>query len=157
MNQFPIAWATLGILSRLGWVIERKLDVVEGPQLMVFQNGNTVTIGSDGELHRSRSQVSQYSLVVGMHPVLARSQIHGANRKAFHHRLDLFERETVGASRIAIAEGALEVALIGEPEPQRNAGVRLEEHRISRRKCRFDAAHSSPADPGVAELARQCM
>src|SRR6266481_8220904 len=72
--------------------------------------------GSDGELHRSSSQVSQYSLVVRMHSVLARSQIHGANRKAFHHRLDLFERETGGGSWIAVAEGALEVAFVCEPK-----------------------------------------
>src|ERR1700730_11825983 len=110
MNQFPVTWAALGILFRLGWVIERKLDVMEGTQLIVFQNGNTVTVGSDGELHRSSSQVSQDSLVVRMHSVLARSQIHGANRKAFHDGLHLIQRKPVGASGIAIAEGALEVA-----------------------------------------------
>src|SRR6266850_1754715 len=118
MNQFPVTWAALGILFRLGWVIERKLDVMEGTQVMVFQNGNTMTVGSDGELHRSSSQVSQYSLVVRMHSVLARSQIHGANRKALHHRLDLFERETVGASGIAVAEGAGLTLLIHLPPIQ---------------------------------------
>src|SRR5258707_11507836 len=130
---------------------------MEGTQVMVFQDGNTVTVGSDGELHRSSSQVTQYSLVVRMHSVLARSQMHGANRKAFDHRLDLFKRETVGASGIAVAEGALEVALVGEPKPERNAGIRLEGLRNDRRRCRFDVAHSSPSDPGVAQLAKQCM
>src|SRR5260370_1111443 len=89
MNQFPVTWAALGILFRLGWVIERKLDVMEGTQVMVFQNGNTVTVGSDGELYRSSSQVSQYSLVVRMHSVLARSQIHRANRTPSDHHARL--------------------------------------------------------------------
>src|SRR5271167_1143883 len=126
MNQLPITWAALGILFRLGCVIERKLDVMEGTQLMVFQNSNTVTVGSDGRLHGPRSQVRQYRLELRMHSVLARSQVDGANRKAFHHRLDLFERKTVGTSGIAVAEGTLEVAFVGKPEPKLDAGIRLE-------------------------------
>src|SRR5215469_4933846 len=102
MNQFPITWAALGILFRLGCVIEGKFDVMEGMQVMVVQNGNTMTVGRDGELHRSSSQVSQYCLVVWMHSILARSQIYRANRKAFHHGLDLFEREAIGASGITV-------------------------------------------------------
>jgi hypothetical protein len=90
LDQLPVAVSALCILFSLRRVIERKLDVMEGAQVMVFQNGNTVTVGSDGELHRSSSQVNQYSLVVRMHSVLAGAEIHGANRKAFDHRLDLF-------------------------------------------------------------------
>jgi hypothetical protein len=130
MDQLPVTWAALGILFRLGWVIERKLDVMEGAQILVFQNGNTVTVGSDGELHRPSSQVSQYSLVVRVHSVLARSQIHGMNRKAFHDGLHLIQGEPVGASGIAVAEGALEVALVGEPKPERNAGIGMEGHHF---------------------------
>jgi hypothetical protein len=123
MNQFPVTWAALGILFRLAWVIERKLDVMEGKQVMVFQNSNTVTVGSDGELHRSSSQVSQYSLVVRMHSVLARSQIHRAGRKAFHDGLHLIQGEAIRESGITVAEGALEVALVGEPKPKRDRGL----------------------------------
>src|SRR5215472_13068789 len=150
MNQLPVAQAPLGILFRLGWVIERELDVVKGPQFVVFENGNTVTVGSNGELHRPSSQVGQYVLVFRMHSVLARSQVNGANRKAFHHRLDLFERKTVRARGIAIAEGAFEVALVGEPKPERNAGTRFDRWS-GRQKCRFDGAHSSVPNAGVAQ------
>ena len=48
MNQFPITWAALGILFRLGCVIERKFNVIESMQVIIIQNGNTVTVGGDG-------------------------------------------------------------------------------------------------------------
>src|SRR5215469_15770602 len=124
MDELPISEAALFILLRLGRVIERKLYVVEGAQFVIFQNSNTATIGSYGESDRSRSQVIQYFLEVRMHPVLARAQIHGADRQPFHNRPNLIQRETVGARGIAIAESALEVALIGEPEPERDPDVR---------------------------------
>src|SRR5438132_75515 len=44
-------------LFGLRGVIEREIDVMEGTQLIVFQNSNTMTIGSDGELHPCRLQV----------------------------------------------------------------------------------------------------
>src|ERR1700751_93693 len=149
MNQFPVTWAALGILFRLGGVIEGKLDVMEGTQVMVFENGNAVTVGSDGELHRSSSQVSQYRLVVRMHSVLARSQIHGANRKAFHHRLDLIQRETVGASGVAVAEGTREIALVGEPEPKRDGGAGCSGWRLSR-----SVVHAPPSIARPEQRAR---
>src|ERR1700719_3727066 len=70
VDQFPIAASALCILFRLRGVIERELDVMEGTQFVVFQNSNTMTIGSDGEFDRFRSQVGQYCPEVGMHAVL---------------------------------------------------------------------------------------
>src|SRR5258708_1006565 len=122
MNQFPVTGAALGILFQLSRVIERKLNIVEGAQVMVFQNGNTVTVGSDGEFHRPSSQVSQYSLEVRMHSVLARSQVYRAERKALYDGFHLIQGEAIGASWIAVAEGTGEIALVGEPEPKRNGG-----------------------------------
>src|SRR5260370_7864383 len=90
---------------------------MEGTQVMVFQNGNTVTVGSDGELHWSSSQVSQYSLVVRMHSVPARSQVHVANRRAFDHRPALFDRETDGGSGTASTQGALTPHIFPVPPP----------------------------------------
>src|SRR5262249_2565383 len=123
MDKLPISRAALGILFRLGGIVQRKLDVVEGAEFMVFENSDTVTIGSDGELDGLRSQVSQYRLELRMHPVLARAQIYGADGKVFGECLDLVERETVRAVRIAVAEGALKVALIREPKPERDAAA----------------------------------
>ena len=95
---------------------------------MVFQNGNTVTIGSDCELDRSSSQVGQYSLVVWMHSVLTSAQVHGADRKAFHDGLHLIQGEPIRASWIAVAKGTGEIALVSESEPQRDRGVGLGSH-----------------------------
>src|SRR5262249_45495818 len=89
--------------------------------------------------------------------VLARSQIHGAHREPFHHGLDLIEEETVRAAGIAVAEGAFEVALVGEPKPERNTGIRLADLRNGRRNRRFGVAHRSFPARGVALLAKQCM
>src|SRR5579862_3184833 len=155
MNQFPVTWAALAILFRLGWVIERKLDVMEGTQVIVFQNGDTVTVGSDGQLHGPSSQVSQDCLELRMQSVLARSQVHGTNGKAFHYGLDLIERKTVRARRIAVAECALQIALVGKPKSDRNPDIRLELLWSARRRC--GCAHSPPSNPSVAQLAKQCM
>ncbi len=124
VDQFPIALPALCILFGLRGVVERELDVVEGTQLMVFQNSNAMTVGSDGELDRLRSQVGQYCLEVGMHAVLAGAEIHRPYGQAFHHGLHLIQRKTIRASRIAVAEGAGQITLVGEPEPERNTGIR---------------------------------
>src|ERR1700722_5607815 len=93
---------------------------MEGAQLIITQYRNAVTIGSDSELDRLSSQISKNRFEIGMHTVLARSEIHGTNRKAFHHRLDLIERETVGSGGIPVTEGTGKVALVGESEPECN-------------------------------------
>src|ERR1700676_3234826 len=134
---------------------------MEGTQVMVFQNGNTVTIGSDGDLHRSRSQVSQYRLVVRMHSVLACAQIYGANQKALHDGLHLIQGEPIRARWIAVAEGALEVALVGEPEPKRNRGIRRPRAGWDVRNLDRDVGHAQssatlfapPWKPSLSALA----
>src|SRR5215472_14394409 len=123
MNQFPVSSTTLGILLRLRWVIERKLDVVKRSQIIIFEKGNTVTIGSDGELRRASPEVRQDLSEVRMHSVLPRSQIHRTDRKSFHHCLHLIQGETVRARWVAVAERACQIALVGKPEPQRNASA----------------------------------
>ena len=84
---------------------------MEGTELIVFQNSNAMTIGSDGELDRFRSQVGQDCLEVGMHAVLTGAEIHRAYGQAFHHCLHLIQRETIRASWIAVAEGAGEMCI----------------------------------------------
>ncbi len=59
VDECPIALPALCILFGLHGVIERELDVMEGTELIVFQNSDTMTIGSDGELDWLRSQVGQ--------------------------------------------------------------------------------------------------
>src|SRR5713226_9031425 len=122
-DECPIAMPTLGILFGLRGVIERELDVMEGTELIVFQNSNTMTIGSDGELNRFRSQVGQYCLEVGMHAVLTSAEIHRAHGQPFHHCLHLIKGETIRASRIAVAEGAGKITFVGEPEPEGNTDI----------------------------------
>src|SRR6202158_5315066 len=97
---------------------------MEGSQFIVFQNSNTMTIGSDGELDRFRSQVGQYCLEVGMHAVLPGAEIHRPYGQAFHDCLHLIQGETIRASRIAVAEGAGKIAFVGEPEPERNTIIK---------------------------------
>src|SRR5262249_16696907 len=123
MNQFPIAVTALCILLCLCGVIERKLDVMEGSQVIVFQNDSTMAVGSDGELDRLTPQVSEYPLEFRMHSILARAQVHGPNWKTFHHCRDLIEGKTIGAGGIPVAEGAFEVALVRESETKRNTGA----------------------------------
>src|SRR5258706_13624512 len=103
VDECPITMPALRILFGLRGVIERELDVMEGTQLIVFQNSNTMTIRSDGELDRSRLQIGQYCLKVGMHAVLTGAEIHRAHGQAFHYCLHLIQGETIGASRIAVA------------------------------------------------------
>src|SRR5271167_3169075 len=114
----------LCILFGLRGVIEREFDVMEGTELIVFQNSNTMTIGSDGELDRLRSQVGQYGLEVRMHAVLTGAEIDRPYGQAFHDCLHLIQGETICASWIAVAEGAGEIAFVGKAEPERNPGIR---------------------------------
>src|SRR5690242_12354084 len=106
MNERPVSRPALLILFLLGGIIQRELDIVKGTQFMVFQNRNTVTVGSDGEFGLLRSQVSQYCFEIRMHAVLTGAEIHRPYRQAFHDSLHLIEEETVCAARIAVAEGA---------------------------------------------------
>ena len=50
VDQLPIAVSALCILFRLRRVVERKLNIVKGAQLVVVKNGDAVAVGSDGEL-----------------------------------------------------------------------------------------------------------
>src|SRR5580704_8099371 len=124
VDECPIAMPALCILFGLRGVIERELDVMEGTELIVFQNSNTMTIGSDGELHPCRLQVGQYRLKVGMHAVLTGAEIHRPYRQAFHDCLHLIQGETIRAGGITVAEGAGKVTLVGKAEPERYTGIR---------------------------------
>src|SRR6516164_6341208 len=53
MDELPITRSALPVLFRLGGIVERELDVVEGAQFIVFENGDAVAVRSDGELDRS--------------------------------------------------------------------------------------------------------
>src|SRR6266550_4177509 len=132
LDECPIALTSLRILLRLRRVIERELDVMEGSQFIVRQNSNTMTIGSDGELDRFRLQVAQDCLKVGMHAVLTGAEIHGTNRQALHHCFDLIQGKTIGARGISIAEGAREITLVRESEPERNTSIRRHHSRSGR-------------------------
>src|SRR6202167_4866021 len=78
VDEFPIPFPALRILLDLRRVIERELDVMESAELIVFQNSNAMTIGSDGELNRFGAEVSEHCLKVGMHAVLSGAEIHRA-------------------------------------------------------------------------------
>src|SRR5882762_11822982 len=123
VEECPVAVPTLCVLFRFGRVIERELDIMEGSQFPVFQNSNTMAVGSDGELDRFRLQVGQYCLEVGMHAVLTGAEIHRAHGQAFHHCLHLVQGEAIRASWIAVAEGASEITLVGKAKPERNTGI----------------------------------
>src|SRR5882724_11270752 len=142
----------LCILFGLRGVVERELDVMEGTQFVVFQNSNTVTIGSDGELDRFRSQVGQYCLEVGMHAVLTGAEIDRPYGQAFHDCLHLIQGETIRASWIAIAEGTGEITLVGQAEPERNTGIRCYA-RIGQRRLGCDIVHCwLPSNAHVGRL-----
>src|SRR5216684_2468996 len=99
VNESPVAGTALCILLGLSWVIDRELDVVEGAQFVVFQNSHAVAVGSDGELDGLCAQVG-------------------------HNCLYLIQRETVRTNRIAVAEGTGKIALVGQPEAERNTTIR---------------------------------
>src|SRR5260370_20091810 len=63
-----------------------------------------------------------------MHSVLGRAQVPRADRKALHDGLHLIQGEPIRASWMAVAKRTGEVALVGEPEPQRDEGVGLGSH-----------------------------
>jgi hypothetical protein len=83
-----------------------------------------MAVGSDGEFDRLCAQVRQNRFKVRMHAVLPGAQIHRADGQSFHDGPHLIQREAIGAGWIPIAEGAGEVALVGESEPERNRGIR---------------------------------
>src|ERR1700680_3789587 len=116
VDECPIAMPALCILFGLRGVIERELDVMEGTELIVFQNSNTMAVGSDGQLDRFGSQVGQYCLEVGMHPVLTGAEIHRPYRQAFHDCPHLIQGETIRPSWIAVAECTGEITLVGKAE-----------------------------------------
>src|SRR5689334_10927171 len=93
VNQVPISSSALRVLFSLRWVIERELDVMESPQVIVFQNSNTMAVGGDGELHRFCLQIGKDWLEVRMHAVLTRAKIHRPYGQAFHHCLHLIQGE----------------------------------------------------------------
>src|SRR5262249_7139914 len=90
-------------------------------QIIFFKNLNAMTAGRDGQLERSCSQIGKDRLEVWMHTVLAGSEIHRADRQAFHHCLRLIEGKAVGAGGVAITKGASEITFIGEPQTESNA------------------------------------
>src|SRR5207248_4626071 len=157
VNQVPIPSSALRVLFFLRWVIDRELDVMESSEFVVFQNSNTMTIGSNGELDRLGSQVGQYCLEVGMHPVLTGAEINRAYRQTFHDSLHLVERETVRASRITVTKGAREIALVGEPEPERNTGIRRDHQRCGRRRLVYNIIHARSFMTGATRCARHCV
>jgi hypothetical protein len=54
-----------------------------------------------------------------MHAVFARAKIDRTHRKARHDAPDLIQRKPVHPRRMAIAEGADEIAFIGEADAER--------------------------------------
>ena len=51
------------------------------------------------------------------------AEIHRSYGQAFHDCLHLIQGETIRASWIAVAEGASEIAFVGQAEPERNTGI----------------------------------
>jgi hypothetical protein len=100
VDHLPIAVSALCILFRLRRVIERKLNIVKGAQLVVFQHGNTMAVGSDRKLDGLFAQVRQNRFKVWMHPVLASAQIHRTDRQSFHDGLHLIQREAIRALQL---------------------------------------------------------
>src|SRR5207249_9775281 len=151
MDECPIAIPALCILFGLRGVIERELDVMEGTELIVFQNSNTMTIGSDCELHPCRLQVGQYRLKVRMHAVLTGAEIHRPYGQAFHDCLHLIQGETIRAGWIAVAEGAGKITFVGEPEPERKTGIRCYA-RSGRRILGCDVVHAPSFTTGLRDV-----
>ncbi len=53
-----------------------------------------------------------------MHPVLAGAEVYGAHGQAVEDGADLIWPQPVDPGRIAVAEAAGEIALIGQPETE---------------------------------------
>ena len=108
---------------------------MERAQFIVFQDSNTMTIGSDGELDGYRSQIGQYRLELRMHTVLTCAQIHRANGQPLHHGFHLIERKTVGANWIAVAESARQIALVGQSESEAKSRHQGQSHEMRMMKA----------------------
>src|SRR6266850_46715 len=87
-----------------------------------------------------------------MHAVLTGAEIHRAYWQAFHHCHYLIEGETIRSSRIAVAEGAGEITFVGEPEPERNTGIRRHRARCGRRRLDCDVVHAPPFTTGLCDV-----
>src|SRR5580765_3312038 len=113
MDQGPIAEAALGILLAFSWIIQGKLDIVEGTELVISKHGRAVAVGGDGELYRQSAEVIQNLAELRVHSVLTGAQIDGADGQAFHHRSHLLEAKPVSPGRIAVAKRTSQGALVG--------------------------------------------
>src|SRR5262245_9080990 len=113
MNERPVARPALRILFRLRGVIERELDVVKGLQLAVFEKSYAVAVRCDSKLNGLGAQVREDWPQIRIDALLAVAEVHGTNGQAPHDGPHLIERETVRRSRISVAKGAREIALVG--------------------------------------------
>ncbi len=144
MDQIPIAGAALRVLLILRRIIDRELDIAELRQLLVAQDRDRIAVGRHGQLERLAREIGDDGVELGMQPVLARAEIDGAHRQAFDHRAYVGKTEPVDPPRIPVAEAAGQIAVVGQPETQRELYVL----RLGGRACRDGRRHVRGA-PGL--------
>src|SRR5437762_12196189 len=65
---------------------------------------------------------SKNGFELGMHAILARTQIHRTDRQPFHNGLHLSQRQAITARWISVAESAGKIALVGKRSEERRVG-----------------------------------
>jgi len=117
VNERPIAGTALGILLSFVRVVDGEFELVKGPEILIRQDLHGVPVRSHGQLERLLPQIGEDRCEIRMKAVLTGSEIDRAQRHALDDPPYLLKIKPIGARRIAIAEGAREIALIGEPQP----------------------------------------
>jgi hypothetical protein len=121
VDEVPVAGTALRVLLLLRRIVERQLHVVKGAELLVREGGDAVPIGGHGELHVAAHEEREQLPEPRVEPVLAGTEVHGADREAIEHGADLLRVEPVRARWVPVAKRAGQVALVGEAEAQREA------------------------------------
>src|SRR5262249_50129680 len=141
VNKAPVSWAALAVLLCFVRIVEGKLHVGKGADLGGVERCDRVTVRRDGELDRLLAQPADDGTELRVHAVLAGAEVDRAHGQPRHDCAHLLMRQAIDPGRVAITEIAGEVALVGEPESEREAhrrtcarGIeRLCYHRAARR------------------------
>jgi hypothetical protein len=100
----------------MGGEVYGNLDVVEHLQVLVRHGHQAVAVGGDGQLDAPPVEVLDDGDELRMKGILARPHTHGLDGQAITDGLDLFKGDIGDPIGIAVTMGAIQVAIVGQPD-----------------------------------------
>src|SRR5262249_21714354 len=118
-DELPVSGPAPRVLLGLGREVERQLEVAEPAELVVVQDGRAVAIRGERGDDAARPKLAEDLAELGVERVLSRPEVHGANRETVRDAAHVGEREMVDALRVPVAVCTGKVAVVREPETDR--------------------------------------